>query len=1025
MSIYDVHMVLNRIVEAADEQATREGSRYFNEKRVKISSASSDLSQFSFYVIGKTGVYNVSIGTSRETWKCSCPSWRDPCKHIVASALYLADKSPEIFGLRSAIPSGWEEKLQPRKSITFDEEMAKINERITQLELIPILVVRYNEKGETWVETMDGEIKDEQVFPSPKQIRSHTYRYLPAEIQRTMNVVRYLSDRKPRWGFEGNRIYLNDKNIEYLITVLKKYPYAVSSDRDKLNASLPLLRIILQPVKPELFIIRSKDTLTIKMMGKGVFVGEEKIYNIQDNIIKEVETRLSPDSLSALQKGIEVPVNERNKLMDEYLPRTGMDFQFIQALETTPIPQLYVYEEDERIKFDVKFAYGDKNRKVITPSNEGMYFYQDKAQEIKVIKRDIEKERKFLTDFKKYVPPGYKENVFDIVSGYEIIIKKIPALEKKGWEIFLDEKLEPLRKTSHININVESDIDWFDVGIGADNFSLPNEWESIISQMNTGKRFVRISGDKLIYIDEKLRNSLEIIKELGYDGKGKIKVPFYDFSTIDLLLKDSRHKKVDKTFKKLMELKNFKGIKKVKIPEINGKLRDYQKVGFYWMNFLRDFKLGGILADDMGLGKTIQALTLLLHHYKNHSRHRPSLVVAPTSVITNWKAEATRFTPEIKVNVIMRRPDINAKEFKKFDVIIISYGLLARNTEKFMDSKWDYIVLDEAQYIKNPVSKRAKSAKVLTADYRLALTGTPLENNLIELWSIFDFLMPGFLKSKDKFKNRYKHTPSLGILRNKIQPFILRRMKEKVEKELPKKTEVIVDVHLPSGQKMIYDRIFNEYKAMVLNKLDREGINKARFFILTALLHLRQAALHTGLLNLNDIHINESGKIDYLIDFINEINGTEHNALIFSQFTKFLRYVREELDNKGIEYLYLDGKVGVKKRKGLVDKFNKGKTKFFLISLKAGGTGLNLTGADYVVHLDPWWNPAVENQATDRAHRIGQKRSVFVYKLIAKDTIEEKILQLQREKEKLFKEVLSFDKTVSSLTSDDIRKIFE
>ena len=500
----------------------------------------------------------------------------------------------------------------------------------------------------------------------------------------------------------------------------------------------------------------------------------------------------------------------------------------------------------------------------------------------------------------------------------------------------------------------------------------------------------------------------------------------------------------DKGFKEFIhKIHHFKELPPLEIPsEFKGELREYQKEGCNWLMFLREYGLAGILADDMGLGKTIQALTLLLKHYQNgkgKTDRAPSLVVAPTSVVYNWLSEASKFTPTLKTALFLGRDRgellarLNKEGAGKPHVIFTTYGIIRRDYEQLKNVQFEFLILDEAQNIKNPESVGAVAAKSLKAFHRLALSGTPVENRLKELWSLFDFLMPEFLGNYKDFNEIFERPIEAGLegagqkLRKIVNPFILRRLKSQVEKELPDRTDIIQLCEFDDEQRSLYLDVLDECRQKVFSEIASRGIKRSSFSVLAALLRLRQVCCDPSLLKEpGDKATDQSAKLDALINMIGEIVDEGHKILIFSQFVGMLTIIRRELEKIGYTYEYLDGQTPAKERLEKVERFNADeKIPIFLISLKAGGTGLNLTGADYVIHYDPWWNPAVENQATDRAHRIGQTRHVFNYKLITRGTVEEKILALQQKKKELAELVIGGDESVAKeLTQEDLEYLF-
>lgn len=481
------------------------------------------------------------------------------------------------------------------------------------------------------------------------------------------------------------------------------------------------------------------------------------------------------------------------------------------------------------------------------------------------------------------------------------------------------------------------------------------------------------------------------------------------------------------------QMSTFSTTEDLKLPEgINAEFREYQTKGFGWLWFMYKYGLNGILADDMGLGKTLQALAVV-QKAKEEDGPMPTLVICPTTVVFNWESEIQKFAPTLscmKLSGVERKQLF--KEIPNHDVVITSYALVRRDIAKLKEYNFRYIILDESQNIKNAMSQTAQAVKKLQASHKLALSGTPIENKLEELWSVFDFLMPGFLFSVADFNSRYVN-PIMERqdktvekrLKLQIYPFILRRMKRDVAKDLPDKVENIAYCELTDEQRDFYLQVLDSTKEELFKSIEQNGLEKSRLSIFSALLRLRQICCHPRLYDKDNVkNIIKSGKFEKLKAMLEEIIDEGHRVLLFSQFVDMLDIVKAWLEREGIPYEYLTGKT--KDRQGAVERFNSTPSiPIFLISLKAGGTGLNLTGADYVIHYDPWWNPAVEDQATDRAYRIGQTKKVFVYRLITKNTVEEKIQKLKTVKRNLVDSVISVDRNITkSLTMDDIREIF-
>jgi non-specific serine/threonine protein kinase len=467
-------------------------------------------------------------------------------------------------------------------------------------------------------------------------------------------------------------------------------------------------------------------------------------------------------------------------------------------------------------------------------------------------------------------------------------------------------------------------------------------------------------------------------------------------------------------------------------PNIRAVMRGYQESGFQWLCYLNEIKWGGILADDMGLGKTLQALTFL-QHFKNENKRCLALVVCPTTLIYNWENEIRKFTPGLSYHIHhgparSRRED----ELKASDILITTYGTLRSDIQLLMKLSFDYVILDESQAIKNPQSKVTKAAQLLNTSNRMCLSGTPMQNNTFDIYAQMNFLNPGMLGSTDFFRNEFA-TPIDKFsdherkehLRKLIYPFILRRTKEQVARDLPEKTETVLFCEMDHEQWRIYEEYRNMYRSKILGTIDEQGIGHSQLTILQGLMRLRQICDSPAILGGEEAGANHSVKLEELMRELQENTG-DHKVLVFSQFLGMLSLIREKLKKLHIPFEYFDGSTTPAEREKAIQSFQQDeKCRVFLISLKAGGVGLNLTAADYVYIVDPWWNPAVEQQAIDRTHRIGQTKSIFAYRMICKNTVEEKILQLQEKKKSLVKDIISDESGfIKKLTREDVLYLF-
>ncbi|QQS31076.1 MAG: DEAD/DEAH box helicase [Sphingobacteriales bacterium] len=711
----------------------------------------------------------------------------------------------------------------------------------------------------------------------------------------------------------------------------------------------------------------------------------------------------------------------------------------------TPQAQLYLKENEDYLILQPIVDYGDVQ---VELDDETVLVYSTDIDTFR-LHRDGDFEQ-HLKELMLHLHPNFIDQYADtnglffylsfeevMVNGW--ILNAIETLKNKGVEIFGLKSLTKFKYNVNkptLSFSIRSGIDWFDIHaeiqFGELSVSLKEVQKSIIRKEN----FVKLSDGTLgILPEEWIKRYAAIFKMGDVKGKNEIKISKLHFSVIDELYQDIDQESVlEELREKKEKLKNFNQIQQITIPaEVSAELRPYQKAGFNWLNFLHEFSWGGCLADDMGLGKTLQVLTFL-QHLKSIGQHSTNLVVVPTSLIFNWEAEVEKFCPGLKV---LRyhgtdRFKIDLPVFEGFDIVLTTYGTLASDIEKFMDFTFNYLILDESQAIKNPETKRYKSAMLLKARNRIAMTGTPIENNTFDLFAQLNFLNPGMLGSIDFFKEQYSNpidkqndADRIDELKRIVHPFILRRTKEVVAQELPEKTETILYCQMGSKQRKVYEAFKDRYRDKILEKIDSDGISRAGIYILEGLMKLRQICDSPELLKDSEDYGAESVKLTELLEHISEHTG-KHKILVFSQFLGMLSLIRNQLQKRHIGFTYLTGATTPAGREEAVRLFQTNPDcRVFLISLKAGGTGLNLTAADYVFLVDPWWNPAVEQQAIDRTHRIGQTNHVFAYKMICKDTVEEKILALQLKKKTLAADLIGTDKGfIKSLTKSDVLYLF-
>jgi superfamily II DNA or RNA helicase len=730
---------------------------------------------------------------------------------------------------------------------------------------------------------------------------------------------------------------------------------------------------------------------------------------------------------------IVVPLDQRAALLDAILIGQPSIVETPEELRVevehgNPRPLLRlapVRLRPDRLRADLSFDYGGE---LIAPSALPNPLLRTAAAD-RIVRRDFRNEAAHLETLRRagfrpeWVPDAGQQ--LPLIAAH-LLPAVVRSLVAEGWHV--EAKGVRYRHPAGVSLAVTSGIDWFEleghVGYGDQRVELP----ALLAAAQRGEEFVTLGDGTMGLLPEEWLRKHGALAKLGSNDGGRLRFKSSQVALLDALLAAQPAATWDEAFaRSRRELQAFDGIAPMDPPEsFNGTLRAYQREGLGWLVFLRRFGFGGCLADDMGLGKTVMVLALLDWCRSQHADagRAPSLVVAPRSLVFNWRQEAARFTPGLRVLDYTGSDRSAARDaIPSHDLVLTTYGTLRRDAAHLASLRFEYVILDEAQAIKNAASASAKAARLLTAAYRLALSGTPIENHLGELWSLFEFLNPGLLGSSSAFvktgAGRNIDDETVSILSRGLRPFILRRTKDQVAPELPPKTEQTLYCELERPQRTLYNELRDHYRGTLLAGANGGALGRAKLQVLEALLRLRQAACHPGLID-RARGAEPSAKLDVLIPQIAEAVEEGHKTLVFSQFTSLLALLRTRLDADGVAYEYLDGQT--RDRESRVARFQTDpQCRLFLISLKAGGVGLNLTAAEYVFLLDPWWNPAVEAQAIDRTHRIGQERHVFAYRLIARDTVEERVLELQQSKRQLADAILTADESlIRNLKREDL-----
>ncbi len=844
-----------------------------------------------------------------------------------------------------------------------------------------------------------------------EEVNSSTYNfYLPTG-------QKFVTDNLQQISFSPKpispEIKINYANGQYIVSCYAKLPYnTVEIEKNDLDSTI------------------------LFMSYHEVFLWE----NIEDIVV--IEKFLPTGSIVAEEDGW-------NKLLNETImplsKKYKIDFGNVDKKELTnviPKMQLMLEEKSGYLIFKTLFTYNDY---LLSGTEKETVLLSQNGQLI-IVNRNIAEEQRLKESIEKL-----HSNFIHLEEENAMALKMDDVLKNNWFFLFVDSikdmnvalaGLDNLRNfrfntaKPSTKIFISSNTDWFDAKVeivfGDQTVTVADIKHAIANK----QQFVNLKDGTLGILPEEWLKKYSLLFKVG-DAKGtgnNLKLNKYQLSVIEDLYEQRDEEEL---FIQLEErynnLRTVDKINEVQPPEhLKATLRPYQQSGFQWLNYLEQVRWGGILADDMGLGKTIQTLTFM-EYYKIQNGKIRALVVCPTSLMYNWKNEIAKFTPSLSMYIhhggSRLKADLNSEDN---DVIITTYGTLRSDIKQFTEIAFDYVVLDESQAIKNPSSKIAKAVCLLEAKNKLCLSGTPLQNNTFDIFAQMNFLNPGMLGSIDFFKHefavpidKFGEKIQKDHLRKLLFPFILRRTKEQVAKDLPEKQESILYCEMGAEQRKIYDGYRNDYRARILGLVDSIGINKSQLTILQGLMKLRQICDSPAILKEEERLPNVSVKIDELTREIAE-NISNHKALIFSQFLGMLALIKDKLNEMGIVYEYFDGSSTINEREKAITNFqNDEKCRVFVISLKAGGVGLNLTAADYVYIVDPWWNPAVEQQAIDRTHRIGQTKNIFAYRMICTETVEDKIIQLQEKKKSLARDLISDEESfVKKLTRDDIEYLF-
>lgn len=864
-------------------------------------------------------------------------------------------------------------------------------------------------------------------------------------------ISRYSSS--PNRFITGKKAYLTDRQLMRFFNIVEGRTIEAIIN----GQGFPSVKILKEDmplefdlnIKEDSIVLRAIDSIPIPITdSEEYFFYNGNIYKPSE-IQKNIYAPFYREFIRTKEGKITFNSTDKESLASYIIPSlknigkvVNIDERLDQQFYEEPLEvNIYFDKEKEDITANIIFKYGSLEFNPLFQKEIGL-------QQERILIRDISKETNTIGILNSY--------------GFKIINQSYVLSDEESLVEFLTEGMQRLQEYAEVyyseafkNIkvysssNIKSSIRINDEDLLEFSFSIEgverSELKDVLEALRQKKKYYRLKKGDFVSLESKeLKDTANMIEYLDIQESSleedKILLSKYNALYIDQNLKMNNMNYIERNRKFRELVNNIRDVQEIdyNVPDsLEGVMRGYQKYGFKWLKTLTSCGFGGILADEMGLGKTLQTIAFIQSEVIENSECSPSLVVAPTSLIYNWKSEIEKFAPVLKSVVIAGTREEREAQMSNLEganIVITSYPLIRRDIEEYKKYKFKYCILDEAQQIKNPMSQNAQSVKEIKADGFFALTGTPIENSLTELWSIFDFLMPGYLMTHGKFLKKYEmpvvksnDTVALEELNKHVKPFILRRLKKEVIKELPPKIEHQLVVEMTEEQKKLYAAYIASAKNEIDSEIKEKGFGRSKIKILSVLTRLRQICCEPSVF-IDNYH-GESGKMLALDELLEESINEGHRILLFSQFTSVLKNISKRLENNNIEYMYLDGQTKAQQRGEMVKEFNEGKGSVFLISLKAGGTGLNLTGADVVIHFDPWWNPAVEDQATDRAHRIGQEKTVEVIKLIARGTIEEKIFKIQEKKKEIIKSVISDESgeeiLLSQMSEEELEDLFK
>ncbi len=1068
----------DRLKNAAGQMVFDRGEAYFQWGRVKIDEVTS---QRAICFVQGNHLYEVEITIDQNYLylRCECPYATKGvvCKHEVAAALAVGDY------LRKNLPPHWSEQLNqalqapkagnqrggPRPYLLFFSLQNNANSYYESWNFKPYMIPTQNLPESLKTDPQAAfEKSEEEILESASMARTPFNTLNPKGCVNcgieSVVLANMMIERVRNYSYTNTSLTLGE------LLALSSSIQAPIFLGDESSPMTRRLEFLSQPCEMRLLVERGETGVQIRakiVTGEYFqFLDEMDIQILPTTptwiLVGNQLLKLADENQRELLSSwiatpqVFVPSNEEEEFLEKFYLRLAQQTQIEgegvawENDQSLPVSRLYLSESKGALRADLRFGYGEYELPYESTKQAESVVRKPESWTLVRVQRQPEIEEQCFRALStsvyrlKRAPKPARAGIFSLRANahpVDFLLHSVPRLIEAGYEIYGEERLKTIhvnRNKPKLSFNISSGIDWFDVQTVVNFGELEVSLKELRKAVRRNQRYIKLADGSIGEIPEEWIERYKHLFGLSEETENGLRLSQSQLTIIDQLLQGAENVRADTEFKRLRDrLRDFSGISPVNLPKgFHGVLPSYQKAGYDWLHFLHDFRFGGCLADDMGLGKTVQVLVFLqslregLGSKTSDPPQHADLLVVPRSLLVNWQREAARFTPGLRIlEYFETNREKELLNFDQYDLVITTYGIMLRDIEKLREYTFNYALSDESQAIKNPLAQTSKAARLLRSRHRLVLTGTPVENSTVDLWSQFAFLNPGLLGSLEYFKKEFslmiekkRDEKTAQLLQKIVHPFILRRSKTQVAPELPPRSERILFCDMEPAQRKFYNRTRDYYRGFLLGMIDKEGLSATRMKILEGLLRLRQIANHPRLVDSK--FRGDSTKFELLLETLETLRTEDHKALVFSQFVQMLRLVRQPLDERKIPYAYLDGHT--QNRQERVDAFqNSADIPFFLISLRAGGVGLNLTAADYVIHIDPWWNPAVEMQATDRTHRIGQDKPVFVYKLITRDSVEEKILQLQEQKKNLVNQLITSESGFfKSLTPQDVNDLF-